>query len=373
MWFWISRDRRMKRIPLTIQLAWGGLAVAIGLFVSGCDPGQTVKPAIEEPVIEELTLHYSQSRRNLFIAARVLDEQGRETIDSVGFALFTLDSSATVVIADFLAGRLYDDGSHGDIITQDGVFSLTVSSDQLADFEGYLKAVISAIDQDGNRSEPIDETVLVQENSPPVMYLLEAPSLFERGDTLKFKIRVTDAQGYDDILGVRYSIAYPDGHVLQDASFAMRDDGRFGDHQAQDGIFTVFQPYGTSGKNQGLFVFNFLARDRSGTDSDTLKVSATNPGVTVLTPNGGESFTAGDTLQIEWASAYINQMVVAISYNADQAVPEYSPIDTVAAVLEKFDWTIPADVSSDHCKIRLHDLQKASRMDESDEEFRIES
>ena len=362
---------KLNTHSLRIGLLSGFLVTGI-FFLAACFDNGTTQPELTDPVIEALDLHYSQTNHNLFIAARVVDPQSRDNIDEVHYALYEMDSSGTELATLFIEGTLFDNGGQGDIIIRDDVFSILLDADLFAEQEGYFAVIVQAFDQDGHSSESAQERELVRENNPPVLYLLLGPSTFERGDTLKFKVRAVDPQGYDDIVGVRYSIAYPDGHILSDPTFVMRDDGQFGDDLAHDGIFTVFQPYGKSGKNQGLFVFSIVAKDFSGAHSDTLKISASNPGVTIMTPNTAETYHHGQTLNIRWESAYISQVIIAVSYDADQSDPEYQSITTITAALKQYSWMIPADRSSDYCRIKVYDAQKTMRYDISDQIFRIQ-
>jgi hypothetical protein len=344
--------------------------IGLSLFTS-CDDENGEEYIGANPVIEETELNYSQINKTLFIAAKVIDPQGRDNIDSVKFDLYYLDSLSGNPGDFILSGQLYDDGQKGDIIKGDDVFSYLVDSSIIGSKEGYYKVFIQAFDLDGNHSEIEQAIEFVGLNSPPALYLVEAPEIFERGDTLLFKIRVSDPQGLEDIVAVIYSIKYPDGSLLVLPTFQMRDDGNFGDDYPGDGIYTVRQPYGKTGKNQGLFTFCFVAKDRHGALSDTLKVSIPNPGVTIIYPNGGESFYSGDTTEIKWESAYITNLVLQYTLNSDAEEPTFIVIDTVLASAKSYQWIIDSNIYADSCKIKVYDPNKISRYDLSDNSFSI--
>lgn len=326
---------------------------------------------LTDPVVEKLDLNYSQLNKSLFIAATISDPQGPEDIDSVTCRIDTLGSESWLL---FRAGTLCDTGAHGDIIKRDNVYSFLIDSSKIGAYRDSFRVSVQAFDKDLNESE-IEIATLKAGNDPPVLYRLYPPPgktiSFERGDTLVFKIRVTDPQGYEDIVGVIYTITYPKGSVLSDPTFRMRDDGAFGDEKEEDGIFTVHQPYGTSGKSQGLFTFNFTAQDRAGETSDTLKIKLKNPGLTLIYPNLSDTLYSDQTVRIKWESAYIDQVKIEYTTSANSANPDYTHIATVAASLEYHDWKVPFFPISPHCKIKISDPDHPSRYDLSDYEFII--
>jgi hypothetical protein len=336
-----------------------------------CNTGGPTTPGDPNPVITELQLRYSQNQRSLFISAAVEDLQGRENIDSVAFELYYLTPDSNDQDSLVMAEKLRDDGSQGDIILQDGVYSFKLDSMNFVLPEGYYQVFAQAVDLDANQSSVVSAMCSVAKNDRPQLYLLEAPSIFERGDTLRFKLRVNDLQGQQDIVYVAYGITWPDGVYKQDPTWRLRDDGQFGDEMAGDGIYTVLQPYGKTGKSQGVFEFAFFALDRQGAYSDTLTVTAANPGVTLTSPDEMLVFHAGDTLRISWASAFISELVIQYTIDDDQAAPSYTSIATIAAAIGQYTWIVPTGISSYYCKIRVYDLRKPSRFDESDNRFYI--
>ncbi|HRS91712.1 MAG TPA: hypothetical protein P5028_06650, partial [Candidatus Marinimicrobia bacterium] len=144
---------------------------------------ETVEPT---PIIENLTLHYSELNHSLFIAAKVEDAQGWDNLDSVVFNLYRINTIDSMNGILFKSGKLSDDGPPRDIITQDGVFSYLIDSTELGSYEGYYRVFVQAYDADGNVSDSATATELVQANSPPEIFLLSAPTTFEKWDTLKF-------------------------------------------------------------------------------------------------------------------------------------------------------------------------------------------
>lgn len=342
----------------------GLLLIIIGLWSCGKNSVEQTTETV--PEIKALTLNYSELNHSLFIAAEVEDAQGWENIDSVTFTLYQISTTAYLTGTLFLSGNLTDDGPPRDIITQDGVFSYLIDSTELGSYEGYYRVYATAYDTDGNISEAVTETGLVQANSSPELYLLSAPTSFEKGDTLKFYFRVTDLQGYDDIAAVPYSILRPDG-VLYDRYYTLNDAGVSGDEVAGDGIFTIFQPTNPASKLQGLYFFYIFAEDYSGAMSDTVTVKITNPGVHITAPASAETLHFGDNMQITWESAYINQVKVEYSFNADLSSPDWVAADTVVAALGKYNWTVPSTQVTNYCKVRVSDLTTSARYDVNDD------
>jgi len=318
------------------------------------------------PEIKALTLNYSELNHSLFIAAEVEDAQGWENIDSVTFTLYQISTAAYLTGTLFLSGNLTDDGPPRDIITRDGVFSYLIDSTELGSYEGYYRVYVTAFDTDGNVSESTTGTELVQANSAPELYLLSAPTSFEKGDTLKFYFRVTDLQGYDDIAAVPYSILCPDD-VYFDRYYTLNDAGVSGDEVAGDGIFTIFQPTNPESILQGLYYFYFFAEDYSGAMSDTITVKITNPGVHITAPASTETLHFGNTMQITWESAYISQVKVEYAFNANLSLPDWVAADTVVAALGKYNWTVPSTQVTNYCKVRVSDLTNSARYDVNDD------
>jgi len=315
--------------------------------------------------IRDLGFDYSFQDTSIFIWAEVFDPEGNENIDSVRFSIYKIADYSDEILID--SGFLDDDGTEGDIISNDGIYSKKIIGINLD--EGYYKLTVIAVNKSGEETEPGIFSGYVSINSAPVIYLLEAPKSFEKGDTLIFKIRASDPQGLDDIVSVRYFIKLPTGEIKTHYTWALRDDGQFGDEVAGDGIYTVYQPSNRNSKYQGTFSFYFYAQDLSGLFSDTLRVDIRNPGVTLKSPNGGECYNLGDTIKISWESAFILQLKLEIIIvDKDQTIN----IDTVYAMVEEYNWVVPADFPMpSNCKIRVFDIEKDSRSDMSDEIFKI--
>jgi len=92
--------------------------------------------------------------------------------------------------------------------------------------------------------------------------------------------------------------------------------------------------------------------------------------VTVMYPNGGETFTEGDNISIQWdwTGASIG-LDIYLSQNSGGNYDYY--IGSTSATDESYSWTIPNDVASANCRIAIEDSAVPSTFDESDGDFNI--
>lgn len=359
-------SKKKKKLLLIIPVAFIGIA---------CISPTQEEDLLSEPVITSVVLNYSQLHKTLFIAAEVIDPQGWNNIDSVTFQLYRKDSVSVTTEELFLTSCLVDSGLP-DIIWKDNVYSYLVDSTAMANSEGYFTVKVQAFDKDGNASEIETQSEVAEPNSPPDLFPIVIPESFEKGDTLIFKIRVTDPQGSDEISyegAVSYVVKRPDGEYFADPTFYLSDTGTRGDEISGDGIYTVHQPSNRNSKYQGLFYFYFTAKDVYGAVSDSLICPVRNPGVTLISPNQADTLYAGETYRIEWESAYISNVILKYASDAHHTSPSWQTIDTVKASGYYYDWTVPSNVSSSHCKIKIYDSDSeySNRIDYSDNEFTI--
>lgn len=104
------------------------------------------------------------------------------------------------------------------------------------------------------------------------------------------------------------------------------------------------------------------------------------PGVHLLYPNGGETFTIGENVTITWtAGADVSDAVVEITLDAGlswQALTEGSSIQKADPEWGAFLWTVPAELGgsstvSDQCMVRVHPYLGLNPSDMSDRVFSI--
>ena len=335
------------------------------IFLFTCDDGTTTNVG-KNPVIEEIKTNYIAKEKSLFNAVETDDPQGYDDVKTVVYWLYyaETDSSAETEIA---TGAFYDDGTHGDIIQQDAAFSQKFYNME----KGTYRVVAEAFDHDDNASDMMEDTISALDNFTPEIYLISAPNSFEKGDTINFEVKVTDRDGMDDIFFVRVQIETPDGELLPN-SYYMRDDGLFSDKTAEDGIYSISFPTNESSKNHGLWTFYFVALDKGRAYSNEISRKLRNPGVAVLFPDGGETFTTGETIKLTWDCIFVDTVVVKITGHADQENPDFITITEQPSRIKEFDWTIPDDLQSEACKIYIYDKQNPFRFDYSDDFFEVQ-
>jgi len=90
--------------------------------------------------------------------------------------------------------------------------------------------------------------------------------------------------------------------------------------------------------------------------------------VTVITPNGGESFVAGTIDTIRWQASSVT--FVNIEYTTDNGMNWTFLAESVSSVFPAYSWTIPNFISS-MCKVKITDAMYAAYSDESDTPFSI--
>ena len=92
------------------------------------------------------------------------------------------------------------------------------------------------------------------------------------------------------------------------------------------------------------------------------------PKLTVVKPNGGETFVAGKTDTIKWTNS--NVANVKLEFTSDNGLNWTSIITSTTASSGNFVWVIP-NTPSKNCKIRISDVLNQEITDMSDEVFNI--
>ncbi len=102
-------------------------------------------------------------------------------------------------------------------------------------------------------------------------------------------------------------------------------------------------------------------------ESDGPFTITAEPTVTVLAPNGGEVWCAGETRDIEWASVGVAEVRIEFSTDGGTTWGEIAQVDSSPGVYE---WGVP-DEPSEACFVRITDLGVGGVSDESDGPFTI--
>ncbi|MCU0661578.1 MAG: hypothetical protein MUC50_04550 [Myxococcota bacterium] len=92
--------------------------------------------------------------------------------------------------------------------------------------------------------------------------------------------------------------------------------------------------------------------DRTGQDELIIDVSEA-PAVVILSPNGGEVLTVGESAFIEWSAVGVNDVVLRYSTNNGQSWVDIVPsIDDTSPHWKRLPWTVP-DEPSDECRVMI--------------------
>ena len=108
--------------------------------------------------------------------------------------------------------------------------------------------------------------------------------------------------------------------------------------------------------------------DTSGSPSDTSDdvFSIIQPSITVLSPNGGESYTEGNICGISWTSSNVTNVSISYTTNGGSS---WITITSSTSSDGSYSWTVPS-TSSSSCQIMVSDIA-SSATDQSDGYFSI--
>ena len=93
------------------------------------------------------------------------------------------------------------------------------------------------------------------------------------------------------------------------------------------------------------------------------------PEVSIVQPNGGESWASGDVYQIQWNSVSVSE--VDIYYSIDGGSNWISIAEDITASNSAYSWVVPNNPSS-NARVRIESSANSSIYDESDVDFTIE-
>ncbi len=208
-----------------------------------------------------------------FVSIKVSDPQGLNDIDAVVLNIYNQTSSKAVTKVN-----LHDDGTNGDVIANDGIFSILLDPAFTKNQIGVFIFHVQAFDKSGSASNPLTQyvKVLTYQNDPPFIFNIVAPDtmnlLPDQAAATVLKVSVTDPQGLSDIYSVFFN-TYKPGNVPSSGNpFKMADNGQTeanGDETAGDGVYSlrIFLPPDTQ---TGNYTFIFEAEDKSEAKSNQI-------------------------------------------------------------------------------------------------------
>lgn len=268
------------------------LVFAIGVLLSlwwlGCEQiSQTaVDPSFGPPVLAEAsssitavntdTINVGTSRKPedtltiaLTVTARVSSEPN-QPVPTVQMRIISPYDNTPLS-----AATMMDDGSAGDQLKGDGIFTARTSFQIQRVQIGTLTIAVAAVGSNGYRSNTLLLPLKIfRGNQAPQITLVQAADtvqLSTESQVLILRLRVTDQDGVGDISRVFFNSYLPSGSASSGNPFLMYDDGSptHGDEKAGDGIFglLITLPPTTP---PGTYRFEFQAVDRSNAASNLL-------------------------------------------------------------------------------------------------------
>ncbi|MBN1998175.1 FG-GAP repeat protein [candidate division KSB1 bacterium] len=103
-------------------------------------------------------------------------------------------------------------------------------------------------------------------------------------------------------------------------------------------------------------------------DESNAPFSIVNPSITVISPNGGETWSAGEFRDIKWNSrGNMNKVKIEYSYNFGST---WTIIEDSTLNSGQYTWTVP-QIKSNQCLIRIADARDGFPIDQSDNIFSI--
>ncbi len=140
-------------------------------------------------------------------------------------------------------------------------------------------------------------------------------------------------------------------------------------------VFTTVDTFGSSDElnvTVDVFTTGLLGVEKKLPTREFRAVGATDtePYLSVSSPTGSNVLEAASTVDILWDSYGVSNVKIEYSVNGGA---DWKPvIDSISAPYGKYEWVVPDDASGD-CKIRLTDIDQASRTALSDGVFTIQS
>ena len=163
---------------------------------------------------------------------------------------------------------LYDDGSHGDTISGDNIFTNEWNCSG-APSGTYYVDIIARDNSPSQNSILLDNGAtftLISDITPPTISIISVNPITgypENGTIITISAYITDISG---ILDVFIEIEYPDENII--VILPLYDDGSHGDTISGDNIFT--NEWNCSGAPSGTYYVDIIARDNSPSQNSIL-------------------------------------------------------------------------------------------------------
>ncbi len=242
-----------------------GLSLLVGLMIIGCEVRNPVSDETAFPSLFDLSAPdsvYLDTESSYAIRVNVEDPQGLADVTSV--VLSVLDAGGQA----FAETAMLDDGEHGDIIPQDGVYFALLNPSIFSGNSGRFEIRVIATDAAGHTSDPAQDSIYVIQGVPngsPILSDAVFPSQLtnESVRSVYFEVTVFDPQGANDVESV-WCDAYLPFAVVPFYKFYLNDRGEDGDSTGGDGRFAIRDDLGQTFQSTGEYTLRFQAKDRAG-------------------------------------------------------------------------------------------------------------
>jgi hypothetical protein len=188
-------------------------------------------------------------------------------------------------------GELTDEGTDGDQVAEDGIYTFQFDRSFAAGKKGQYELEFVASDRSGATSEPFLQNMMI-ENDPPYIVETSAPDSVTRpplGEYIYFPVtaKVDDPQTMEDVKNVQLKFQKPDGtYPSQGPYFKMFDNGLGfdinywdqgfrGDEVEGDSVYTTIIIFGANTEENepelGDYTLTFEVEDWVSQKTDTTK------------------------------------------------------------------------------------------------------
>jgi len=232
----------------------------------------------------------------------------------------------------------------------------------------YVGGIIISSTNAWNSPQAINVTLAVREGGSPPFGQFNTPA---HGSILSGEVKLT-GWALDDV-GVKFVKIFSGNTYIGRAEFEeySRPDieQAFPDYPLNYRAGWIYNLL-TDSLSNGVCTLRAKATDKEGNTvtlgSKTITIN--NPTLTLISPNGGESWEVGTSRSIQWVSTG-SVGDVKIEYSTDNG-SSWSIVSSSASNTGNYSWTVPT-VESTNCLVRISEAGDGSPLDTSDAVFTI--
>jgi hypothetical protein len=127
--------------------------------------------------------------------------------------------------------------------------------------------------------------------------------------------------------------------------------------------------------NNGSLICSLQVTDDDGNTSfSSLTLSESCSGLTIISPNGGESYTIGQSVTITWCTPadYTGQLILRYSSDGGLSYTTLNTTGSIPASDQSFTFTLSSGMEGTECLVQIQDYNNTDNSDESDGFFTVE-